>query len=365
MMKQLLFSALIAISASTWCMERPQLTNKEKRFLLTQCAQKLLGHYEVVHSVAFHPNGKQLASGARDRTVKLWDLEDRNRYGNTVYHHTKLGSSVAYNPQGTQLASATSWYPTMEDIIMIHDPQTSELLHTIHDTGRCIDAITYNFDGSQLINTNDFTIKIWDPQQGKLIKTLKGHKYWVECVVSNPHDHQIATGSHDKTAKLWDPRIATCSTTFEGHGAVIKALTYNPQGTQLITTTIDGDVKIWDVRSNKPLKSMLFSHNHITAVAWNPCNDEEIALGLGLDGATRLQNLHDENSYTILKTTKGTCNYEVHSVAYSPDGKQLAAGLGTYNFGGSPSNIDLWNLELVKKINDDYLRATSDIHKRE
>ena len=66
----------------------------------------LRGHTDEVFAVAFHPGGKRLATGGRDRAVWLWDLE-RGEDVARLPGHTNYVWSLAFSPDGTTLASGS------------------------------------------------------------------------------------------------------------------------------------------------------------------------------------------------------------------------------------------------------------------
>jgi WD40 repeat protein len=65
-----------------------------------------LGHKDVVISVAFSPDGKYLASGSKDKRVKLWNVESQKEV-NTLNGHSNWVWSVAFSPDCKYLASAS------------------------------------------------------------------------------------------------------------------------------------------------------------------------------------------------------------------------------------------------------------------
>src|SRR5438067_1613209 len=67
----------------------------------------LKGHTRVVYSVAYSPDGKTLASGSDDRTIKLWDVATGKEQA-TLRGHKDAVLKVAYSPNGKTLASASS-----------------------------------------------------------------------------------------------------------------------------------------------------------------------------------------------------------------------------------------------------------------
>jgi WD40 repeat protein len=66
----------------------------------------LTGHTDWVNSVAFSPDGRLLASGSSDRTIKLWDVAT-GREVRTLSGHTDIVTSVAFSPDGRLLASGS------------------------------------------------------------------------------------------------------------------------------------------------------------------------------------------------------------------------------------------------------------------
>lgn len=116
----------------------------------------LEGHNSWVRSLAFSPDGKILASGSSDRTVKLWDLAAGRNY-HTLTGHSGYVFSLAFSPDGQILASSSS----------------------------------------------DTTVKLWLLAARREIFTLTGHSSAVGCVAFSPDGQALVSGSGDGTIKLW------------------------------------------------------------------------------------------------------------------------------------------------------------------
>ncbi|MDZ8228113.1 MAG: WD40 repeat domain-containing protein, partial [Nostoc sp. ChiVER01] len=117
----------------------------------------LTGHDNFVWSVSFSPDGKTLASGSDDKTIKLWNL-DTGKEIRTLTGHDNFVWSVSFSPDGKTLAS-----------------------------------------GSE-----DKTIKLWNLETAKEIHTLTGHDNPVYSVSFSLDGKTLASGSRDKTIKLWN-----------------------------------------------------------------------------------------------------------------------------------------------------------------
>jgi WD40 repeat protein len=77
------------------------------------------------------------------------------------------------------------------------------LLHSLEGHGDRVDAVTFSADGKTVVTASlDKTIKLWDAQSGKLLRTLTGHTDGVLALGVTPKGQIISSG-RDETIKIW------------------------------------------------------------------------------------------------------------------------------------------------------------------
>jgi formylglycine-generating enzyme required for sulfatase activity len=201
-----------------------------------QLQATLEGHSGPVRALAVFPGGR-LASGAVDATIKLWD-SDSGQLQATLQGHTGSVNALAVLPDG-RLASGAD-----DDTIKLWDPASGQLQATLEGHSDSVNALAVLPDGRLASGASDGTIKLWDPASGQLQATLEGHSGSVNALAVLGDGH-LASGSGDKTIRLWDPASGTCERVFEGHQGEVSALAVMGDG-HLASGSDDNTIRLWD-----------------------------------------------------------------------------------------------------------------------
>ncbi|KAL5531874.1 hypothetical protein ACEPAF_5437 [Sanghuangporus sanghuang] len=307
---------------------------------LAQCIKVLEGHRGNVYSVVFSPDGKRIASGSADRTVRIWDADSGEVVSGPFEGHADSVNSVAFSPDGKRVAS-----------------------------------------GSQ-----DSTIRVWDADNGEpVLSPLEGHTGWVWSVTFSPDGKCIASGSSDRTIRVWDVDSGKAAADpFEGHTGPVYSVVFCPDGKCIASGSLDKSICVWDAASGKlvaglfqrfsgPISSIAFSHDgkrialcsEKTVRVWDMYSGK--LLGSPIKGHTRevrsvvffpdgmrIASGSYDNTICVCDTDSGELvagpfkghTSWVQSVAFSPDGKRIASG-------SLDGTIRIWDAESGKFASDE------------
>jgi WD40 repeat protein len=161
--------------------------------------------------VAFDPQGRTLASGCYDNTVKLWEVRS-GKLLHTLAGHQSLVNSVAFDLQGGMLASGSD-----DNTVMLWDTRSSKLLRTHEGHTGKIDIVAFSPDGRLLASkSRDHTIRLWSCETGKTVAVIPEptqKKHWIPALVFHPTLPLLATvgseqgtpdGERSRLIHLWE-----------------------------------------------------------------------------------------------------------------------------------------------------------------
>ncbi|XP_030758900.1 notchless protein homolog 1 [Sitophilus oryzae] len=348
---------------------------------ITRCTASMPGHSEAVISVNFSPDGKHLASGSGDTTVRFWDIETQTPY-HTCKGHKNWVLCIAWSPDSSKLASACK-----DGKIILWNPKTgSQVGKTMMGHKQWVTSLSWepyhkNTECRYFVSSSkDCNLRIWDSVLCTTVRTLAGHTKGV-TVVKWGGAGLIYSASQDRSVKVWRAEDGVLCRSLEGHGHWVNTLALSTDyilrigafdpvkdsnkdtytldkrkskefalkrykeitdlfGERLVSGSDDFTLFLWDPeKDKKPINRL---HGHI-----QPVNDVKFSPNGRIIASASFDKsikLWDSKTGKFIGVLRGHVQ-AVYMVAFSADSRLMVSG-------SADSTLKLWNLDGMKLQGD-------------
>ena len=273
------------------------------------------GHTAAVTGTAWSSDGKRIATSSFDNSVHIWEADTGK-----LIRQIDLPKGITGNIY--DMALTVQWAPDDRYLLTISGDRF--------------------FLGSQ-----DYDLFLWEVESGAQAASVEVQNttppstgemgtagsvhFTTGAGAAFAKDGRLATLGGDNTALVWEPLLAGQPLVLRGHTAGVNAVAWSPDFSRLATSSEDGTARVWDVSSGQELLQLTGHSGAVNQVAWSP--DGSLLATAGDDGTVWLwDGVNGEIRSTIqVASTSGSSAASeriVYSLAWSPDGSQIASGSG-------------------------------------
>lgn len=323
-----------------------ELTKQQPSESTWKCVRTLKEHSDRVTSVAISPDGRMLASGSVDTTIKLWDLFTGKLLHSFEKHSNGAVSSLAFSPDGKTLASGSCHM--LLGKIQLWDLNKLTLQQTFDKDSQLIQrvmSIAFSPDGKTLATGHTFDgISLWDVNTGKLLHTLRAHGLDVFIVTFSPDGWILASAGGDGAIIFWDWRTTERVRTFTRPSDLVTSfvsfwadknrsvysIAISPDGKIIASGGKCQPVELWNADTGQLVRILTGHSGKVFSVAFSP--DGQILASAGEDNTIKIWNYRAGDLLCTFEHSDS-----VKCITFSPDAKTLVSG-------SHDTTIKIWRL---------------------
>ena len=297
---------------------------EDKSIVIVEADKGIIGHKieglgGLVSDLSYSPDGRTLV-GHVGSQLTLWDLDLRKPRWSVGTQSSGI-HSTAFHPGGKILATGGS-------LITLHDTETGKRLDTRESHEEWIECLRYTPDGKRLLSSSrDGTVRIWDSATGRPIRRLEAATDWGAAAAVSPDGKRIVTCGRDDKMRLWDFESGRMEREFPFQAnRRCGGLSFTADEQRLVFAGVD---LMWiDVAAGKAVKSsrVLTDRRTVnTAMGLAVSADGKILATGHYDKTIRLWNAETLEESRVIAGHKGGPGVGGFSLAFAPDGRLLAA----------------------------------------
>ncbi|MDP6635492.1 MAG: protein kinase, partial [Phycisphaerae bacterium] len=307
-----------------------------------------IGHKSVIDSVAFMPGEKRFATAGRDGVVHLWNIARDKPTASMRGHGAGYAFvyDVIFTPDGKHLVTAGQ-----DGLAHLWNTQIAKRVRTFRSTGSDIRTLAISPDGKLLAGIAvDGTATLWDLLTGKIITLFRGHGLLPLSVAFSPDGKSLATGGQ-KSTRIWD-----LSTRQEGRlfGRLSALPKFTCDGAKIAAVGgHEEGLRIWSANGRTMIADVTKLGNKVANAACHPTKPNLLIVLMDNRSLILWDMAEDKSRWTV--TPKEGDKTNRSGLAFSPDGRFIAIGAHPPWLPGrtKPGGVTLYDAasgELLKKL---------------
>jgi len=226
----------------------------------------------------FSKNNEYALAGGKDNKVSMWDLGKISPVITKTFEgHKDQIKSIDVGPDGKLLATGST-----DKTIRIWDLQSTNLIYELKKHSKDVNSVVFSPDGKVLASGGaDGTIILWNVENGAIIKSQTAHKGYTRDIAFSHDGNLLASCGDDKLIKIWQVPGLEQSGTLTGHKDWVQSIDFSPDGKTLISGGRDNLIILWDVAGQKILRQSDKQEQIVTSVDICPIRPDFISSCFG------------------------------------------------------------------------------------
>jgi hypothetical protein len=212
--------------------------------------------------VVFSPDGRLVASGGRDETIRIWDVREAKEVRQIKDGLIDVDRKLCFSPDSTALACGilpvrnAQGKPTLR----LWDLTSGKERYSF-DNHTSVLEIAFSQDGKVLASgdgyvgaRNEALVRLWDTTTGKELCRHQGHRTGVSSVAFSPDGKLVASGGgddDDSSIQIWEAATGRLIRRFEGHHTWVWAVTVAADGLTVASGAGDSTILLWDITGRR------------------------------------------------------------------------------------------------------------------
>ncbi|KAK4070974.1 uncharacterized protein Triagg1_6341 [Trichoderma aggressivum f. europaeum] len=348
-------------SIPSWILFPPPVDNS-----LNPCTLLIEGRSNYIECMTFSHGSTLLASGSRDHTLKIWDL-DTGECLQQMTGHTGAILSVDFSHDSSRLVSASA-----DHSIRIWHTDTGECFRILVGHSGTVASAIFSHDSTLIASgSEDSTVRIWNEETGECMHELLGHKGPVPTVAFSRDSTLVASASQDGIIRIWSTNSGACEAILHQKEDYHPWLMmFSPDSTRLAIVYGDGVLQYWRVDTKICERRIQFGNSNLKITHAALSHDWKYYLSTTTLGKTLLWRIDTEQCVHAFNPRIGF----ISSVAFSPDSTCFASAsisgeIGTWDVVDQDQNhpmVDPAAIDTrpnrIKFSHDSSLVATTSLH---
>jgi WD40 repeat protein len=282
----------------------------------------LRGHSARVMSMAYRPDGKQIATYGEDQTIRLWDPSTGQQItllrAEFAPPNLERGSFITYSLDGRRIASHSRWVGAA-GTSRLWDATTGREIAVLAKWQKGPHPVAFSSDGKRVAVGSGEYVYLCDAITGHRLAVLAPHSGRVEFLAYAPNGGRIASRS-GSVIHLWDSESGNGISVLRDHAAEITSVVFSPDGSRLVSGSKypQNAARLWEVDTGRLLAVLAGHKNEITTVTFS--SDGKRVATASTDQTARLWDGYTGQLVAVLAGHAG----QVMHVLFSPNGTRIA-----------------------------------------